>query len=71
MKKIFLSLLGISMSALVFAQDSPLETAQAFMRSGDFDNAILVLNNAIKQDNRNLELKKNLVLAYTYKRDFA
>lgn len=71
MKKIFLSLLGISMSVLVFAQDSPLETAQAFMRSGDFDNAILVLNNAIKQDNKNLELKKNLVLAYTYKRDFA
>ena len=59
------------MSVLVFAQDSPLETAQAFMRSGDFDNAILVLNNAIKQDNKNLELKKNLVLAYTYKRDFA
>lgn len=71
MKKIFLSLLGISMSVLVFAQDSPLETAQAFMRSGDFDNAILVLNNAIKQDNKNPELKKNLVLAYTYKRDFA
>lgn len=71
MKKIFLSLLGIAMSVLVFAQDSPLETAQAFMRSGDFDNAILVLNNAIKQDNKNLELKKNLVLAYTYKRDFA
>jgi tetratricopeptide (TPR) repeat protein len=71
MKKIFLSLLGISFSLFLFAQDSPLETAKTFMRSGDFDNAILVLNNAIKQDANNLELQKNLVLAYTYKRDFA
>src|SRR5215213_8537806 len=71
MKKIFLSLIGISGSLLVLAQDSPLETARTFMRSGDFDNAILVLNNAIKQDGRNLDLKKDLVLAYTYKRDFA
>lgn len=48
-----------------------METARTFMRSGDFDNAILVLNNALKQDANNLELKKDLVLAYTYKRDFA
>lgn len=59
------------MSFLVFAQDSPLETARTFMRSGDFDNAILVLNNALKQDANNPDLKKDLVLAYTYKRDFA
>ena len=71
MKKLFLSLLSVSVSVLVLAQESPLETARTFMRSGDFDNAILVLNNAIKQDSRNLDLKKDLVLAYTYKRDFA
>lgn len=71
MKKIFLSLFAVSLSVFVFAQDSPLETARTFMRSGDFDNAILVLNNALKQDANNLELKKNVVLAYTYKRDFA
>lgn len=71
MKKIFFSLLSLSVSILVFAQDSPLETARTFMRSGDFDNAILVLNNALKQDANNLDLKKDLVLAYTYKRDFA
>lgn len=59
------------MCAFVYSQDSPLETARTFMRSGDFDNAILVLNNAIKQDANNLDLKKDLVLAYTYKRDFA
>lgn len=41
------------------------------MRSGDFDNAILVLNSAIKQNPNDLDLQKDLVLSYTYKRDFA
>jgi len=41
------------------------------MRTGDFDNAILVLNSALKQDPNNLDLQKDLVLSYTYKRDFA
>ena len=55
----------------VLAQDTPLETARTFMRNGDFDNAILVLNNALKQDANNIDMKKDLVLAYTYKRDFS
>ena len=61
------------MSINVFAQpsSSPKETAEAFMRTGDFDNAILVLNSALKQDAGNLDLQKDLVLSYTYKRDFA
>ena len=71
MKKIILSLFSVFITALVFAQDSPLETARTFMRSGDFDNAILVLNNALKKDANNVEVKRDLVLAYTYKRDFA
>jgi tetratricopeptide (TPR) repeat protein len=71
MKKIFFFFLGASLSLAVFAQDSPLETARTFMRSGDFNNAILVLNNALKQDPKNIDLQKDLVLAYTYKRDFA
>ena len=71
MKKIFFILSSI-ISISVFAQpSSPLETARTFMRSGDFDNAILVLNSALKQDPKNLDLKKDLVLSYTYKRDFA
>ena len=56
---------------VVLAQDTPLETARTFMRNGDFDNAILVLNNALKQDPNNIDLKKDLVLSYTYKRDFS
>jgi tetratricopeptide (TPR) repeat protein len=71
MKKIFLFLFGVVASIAVMAQDTPLETARSFMRTGDFDNAILVLNNGLKQDPRNTDMKKDLVLAYTYKRDFS
>ena len=39
------------------------ETARSFMRSGDFDNAILVLNRALQSDNKNLDLQKDLVMA--------
>lgn len=70
MKKLFLLLLSASVGIMALAQDSPLETARSFMRSGDFDNAILVLNNALKKDANNLDYQKDLVLAYTYKRDF-
>src|SRR6476469_6748577 len=71
MKKLFLSLFGFAACIAVFAQDTPLETARSFMRTGDFDNAILVLNNGLKQDPRNTDLKRDLVLAYAYKRDFS
>lgn len=47
------------------------ETARSFMRAGDFDNAILVLNRALQADQNNLELQKDLVLSYYYKRDYA
>ncbi|GAC1424875.1 MAG: hypothetical protein NVS1B13_10230 [Flavisolibacter sp.] len=50
---------------------TPQETALGYMRSGDFDNAILVLNRALLQDPDNIELKKNLVFSYYYKRDYA
>jgi tetratricopeptide (TPR) repeat protein len=71
MKKILLSFLSVSLSFIVLAQETPTETARTFMRNGDFDNAILVLNTALKQEPNNLDLKKDLVLAYTYKRDFS
>ena len=47
------------------------ETARAFMRSGDYDNAIIVLNRALQQDSRNLEMQKDLVMTYYLKRDYA
>ena len=41
------------------------------MRSGDFDNAIIVLTRALQQDKNNLELQKDLVMSYYLKRDYA
>jgi tetratricopeptide (TPR) repeat protein len=69
MKRIFFLLISASMVSAVSAQ-TPMETARNFMATGDWDNAIVVLNSAIRQDQENLELRKYLVLSYTYKRDF-
>ena len=46
------------------------ETAKTFMRSGDFDNAIIVLTRAIQKDKSNLEMQKDLVMSYYLKRDY-
>lgn len=75
MKKI-LFLFIISISAItVFAQTEDVkamhETAKIFMRSGDFDNAIIVLTRALQQDKNNLELQKDLVMSFYLKRDYA
>lgn len=72
MKKAFLFLVTLSFSFTLFAQpESSQETARSFMRTGDWDNAILVLNRALQQDANNLELQKDLAFSYLYKRDFA
>lgn len=47
------------------------ENAKTFMRSGDFENAVLILNRAIQMDKNNLELQKDLVMSYYLKRDYA
>lgn len=75
MKKI-LFLFWISVASLpALAQpDDPKtlhETAKNFMRSGDFDNAIIVLTRALAQDKDNLEMQKDLVMSYYLKRDYA
>jgi Tfp pilus assembly protein PilF len=46
------------------------ETAKSFMRTGDFDNAIIVLKRALQQDSRNIEMQKDLVMSYYLKRDY-
>ena len=46
-------------------------TAKEFMRQGDYDNATLVLNSALKQDPINLEMLKDLAFLNYLKRDFA
>jgi tetratricopeptide (TPR) repeat protein len=75
MKKIVLFLLSFGLLQNNFCQPvddikQMRETAQSFLRNGDYDNAILVLNRALQQDKNNLELQKDLVMAFYYKRDF-
>ncbi|MGZ8552751.1 MAG: tetratricopeptide repeat protein [Chitinophagaceae bacterium] len=73
MKTIY-TLIILSITSLVaFAQDDVKtmhETAKAFMRSGDFDNAVIVLTRALQQDKNSLELQKDLVMSYYLKRDY-
>jgi Tfp pilus assembly protein PilF len=60
-------------AAVSFAQDdvnSLHATAKTFMRSGDFDNAILVLNRALQQDSKSLEMQKDLAQCFYLKRDY-
>lgn len=47
------------------------ENAKAFMRTGDFDNAIVILVRALNRDKDNLEMQKDLVMAYYLKRDYS
>jgi hypothetical protein len=61
--------MGVSMFSI--AQDTPGKTAKAFIRQGDFNNAIVVLNRALETDKDNLELKKDLAFAYYMQRDFS
>lgn len=54
----------------VSAQETAAQTAKTFIRQGDYNNAILVLNRAISTDNNNIELKKDLAFAYYLQRDY-
>ncbi|MER3498312.1 MAG: hypothetical protein C4308_06580 [Chitinophagaceae bacterium] len=72
MKKLFFAL-SLTLSLSAFAQDAPKtmhENARAFMRQGDFNNAIIILNKALQLDKDNLEIQKDLVMSYYYKRDY-
>ena len=75
MKKTLSYLLVVTITFSSIAQpDDPKvmhETAKTFMRSGDFDNAIIVLNRALQNDSKNLEMQKDMVMCYYLKRDFA
>lgn len=74
MKRLFsvLAILGsLVFSNSVNAQDNLLETGKAFLLSGDYDNAITVLNRAAEQQPENQDVRKHLVMAYYHKRDYA
>src|ERR1700744_2641182 len=67
-----LALLTLSLCAQSQPADSktPQETARTFTRQGDYNNAIVVLNSALKSDPENLELLKDLSLNYYLNRDY-
>ena len=69
MKHLFLAV-AFFVSVSGFAQNAH-ETAFAFMKTGDHDNAILVLNKALQTDPNNEQLMQDIALAYYYKKDFA
>jgi len=72
MKRLFSALLLCSLLFSAHAQEqNQQETARSFMKQGDWDNAILVLNRAVQADPKNLDLQKDLILSYYYKRDYA
>jgi len=73
MKKFFSCFAVFLVGMVAMAQDDVKtmhETAKTFMRSGDFDNAVVVLTRALEQDKKNLELQKDLVMSYYLKRDY-
>ena len=73
MKSFILSFVILFFTVAAMAQDAAQlhETARTFMRQGDYTNAILVLNRAIKLQPNNIEIAKDLGLNYYFARDFA
>jgi len=47
------------------------QTAKTYMRQGDYNNAVLVLNRALRVEPENLELLKDLSFSYYLKHDYA
>ena len=68
MKHLFFTIALFS-SVIAFSQTAH-ETAYSFMRTGDHDNAILVLNKALQTEPENEQLLQDITLAYYYKKDF-
>ena len=72
MGKIFATIIACGLFLVGTAQTvSELqETARSFQKSGDFDNAILVLKKATDQEPGNVDLKKDLAISYYLARQY-
>ena len=46
-------------------------TARGYSQAGDFDNAIIVLSRALRNDPENMDLQKDIAMNYFLKRDYA
>jgi tetratricopeptide (TPR) repeat protein len=75
MKKIFISIFFVLMLGTANAQEQTAkllqETARTLVQKGDYDNAVLMLDRARKQEPDNVDLLRELVFANYLKRDFA
>src|SRR5580692_8488509 len=49
---------------------TPQETARAYTRQGDYTNALVVLNEALKKDPQNLELSKDIAFNYYLEKEY-
>lgn len=58
-------------TGLAASAQTPHETAYSFMKVGDHDNAILVLNKALQSEPESEQLLQDLAMAYFYKKDYA
>jgi tetratricopeptide (TPR) repeat protein len=65
--------ISVGFTFLSLAQDAKTlhETAQNYLKGGDYNNAILVLNRALSLDPGNREMQKDILFANYLKRDFA
>ncbi|HLK31286.1 MAG TPA: tetratricopeptide repeat protein [Puia sp.] len=74
MKNIFFLFSLILIATFSFAQQQDAktldETAKTFIRQGDYTNALVVLNRALQQEPKNIELLKDLAFAYYLDRNF-
>jgi len=63
---------SFSIIAAASAQDTKttFETARAFQKQGDYQNAILVLNKGLEQHPNDLDMLKELAFTYYMQRDF-
>ena len=75
MKSFLIFILFVFSFSAVLAQEQDAQklyaTAKDFIKQGDYDNAVLVLNNALKQEPNNLEMLKDFAFVNYLKRDFA
>lgn len=65
------TLLFVMWAAGSMGQATAGQTAKDYMRKGDYANAILILNRAVEADASNLDLKKDLAMAYYMQGDYS
>ncbi|HET6254522.1 MAG TPA: tetratricopeptide repeat protein [Puia sp.] len=65
-------LIGPAVYSQTTAADTktPQETARAYTRQGDYTNALVVLNEALKKDPQNLELSKDIAFNYYLEKEY-